>query len=136
MKPAAAEVRNIGFSYNDRVTIDDVSFTVNEGEYFIIIGPNGSGKTTCLNCINGIYKPEAGDIRFKGRTITGKSPHAIAKLGIGRTFQIPRVFKRVSIQDNLMASVLDSMLCTAIGELVARSPQQGIADLWCDDKPV
>lgn len=102
------DIRSITKTFGGVKALGGVTFGVPGNSIVAVIGPNGSGKTTCLNCINGIYKPEAGDIRFKGRTITGKSPHAIAKLGIGRTFQIPRVFKRVSIQDNLMASVLDS----------------------------
>lgn len=102
------DIRSITKTFGGVKALGGVTFAVPGNSIVAVIGPNGSGKTTCLNCINGIYRPEAGDIRFKGRTITGKSPHAIAKLGIGRTFQIPRVFKRVSIQDNLMASVLDS----------------------------
>ncbi len=102
------DIRALTKTFGGVRALDGVTFAVPRNTIVAVIGSNGSGKTTCLNCINGIYRQEAGDISFEGRTITGTSPHAIAKLGIGRTFQIPRVFKRVSIQDNLMASVLSS----------------------------
>lgn len=66
-----------------------------------IIGMNGSGKTTLLNCINGIYRPDAGSIALGGQDITGKPTHEVARLGIGRTFQVPRVFAHLSLLDNL-----------------------------------
>jgi len=58
-----------------------------------VVGESGAGKTTFLNCINGIYKPEEGDIRLRGKSIVGASPHVIARLGVGRTFQISRTLK-------------------------------------------
>jgi branched-chain amino acid transport system ATP-binding protein len=66
-----------------------------------VIGMNGSGKTTMLNCINGIYRASSGSIRLDGTELIGKEPHEIARLGVGRTFQVPRVFPRLSLVDNL-----------------------------------
>lgn len=79
MKPAAAEVRNVNFNYNDRATIDDVSFTVSEGEYFIIIGPNGSGKTTMVKLIAGLMRPRSGSIEIFGRPVHYMSGKALAR---------------------------------------------------------
>lgn len=69
-----------------------------------LIGPNGSGKTTLFNLISGIHKPEGGTIRYKGREITGLKPYEVTKRGIGRTFQINRVFPELSAYENLIAS--------------------------------
>lgn len=66
-----------------------------------VIGMNGSGKTTMLNCINGIYVASAGSIRLDGAELVGREPHAIARLGVGRTFQVPKVFSRLSLVENL-----------------------------------
>lgn len=66
-----------------------------------VIGMNGSGKTTMLNCINGIYVASAGSISLDGTELVGREPHAIARLGVGRTFQVPKVFSRLSLVENL-----------------------------------
>jgi branched-chain amino acid transport system ATP-binding protein len=79
----------------------DVSFEVKPGEILGLIGPNGSGKTTCFNCVSGALAPSAGSIRFKGAEIAGLTPDAICHRGIARTFQIPRPFRKLSILDNV-----------------------------------
>jgi branched-chain amino acid transport system ATP-binding protein len=81
--------------------LNDVSFEVKPGEILGLIGPNGSGKTTCFNCISGALAPTAGSIRFKGKDIAGLTPDAICHRGIARTFQIPRPFRKLSIFDNV-----------------------------------
>jgi len=73
-----------------------------------MIGINGAGKTTVMNCINGIYRSDAGQVFCDGRDITHLTPHEIAKTGIGRTFQVPRIFQRMTLIDNLMVTALDS----------------------------
>jgi branched-chain amino acid transport system ATP-binding protein len=78
-----------------------VDFEVAPGEILGLIGPNGSGKTTCFNCISGALAPTAGSIRFKGEEIAGLTPDAICHRGIARTFQIPRPFRKLSILDNV-----------------------------------
>jgi branched-chain amino acid transport system ATP-binding protein len=78
-----------------------VSFEVNEGEIVGLIGPNGSGKTTCFNCISGALTPTAGSIRFRGEELAGLTPDAICHRGVARTFQIPRPFRKLSILDNV-----------------------------------
>ncbi len=81
--------------------IDNVTFEVLDGEIFGLIGPNGAGKTTMMNLISGIIPPSAGRISFKGRSITGLAPHAVARLGIARTFQIMRPFAGLSVRENV-----------------------------------
>jgi branched-chain amino acid transport system ATP-binding protein len=79
----------------------DVSFEVKPGEILGLIGPNGSGKTTCFNCVSGALAPSVGSIRFEGAEIAGLTPDAICHRGIARTFQIPRPFRKLSILDNV-----------------------------------
>lgn len=102
------EVNDIVKIFGGVRALDGIGFSVPENSIVSVIGPNGSGKTTCLNCINGIYIPEAGSIRFRGRTINGLRPHVITKMGIGRTFQVPRIFRKITVVDNILATVLDS----------------------------
>jgi branched-chain amino acid transport system ATP-binding protein len=79
-----------------------VSFQVADGEILGLIGPNGSGKSTIFNMLSGTLVPSAGSIRFHGREIAGRPPHRIINQGIGRTFQIPRPFRRLSLVDNVV----------------------------------
>jgi len=84
------------------VAVSEVSFTIDEGDLFGLIGPNGAGKTTCFNLITGVYEPTSGDILFRGKSISGKKPNEIAKLGICRTFQNIRLFHSLSALDNIV----------------------------------
>src|SRR5262245_56160261 len=81
--------------------VNDVSFSVEKGEILGLIGPNGSGKSTIFNMLSGTLAPNRGSIRFEGHEIGGQPPHRIINLGIGRTFQIPRPFRRLSIFENV-----------------------------------
>lgn len=96
------EVENLTKRFGGLVANDSVSLTVNEGEIVGLIGPNGAGKTTLFNCIAGFYNPDGGTIRFQGKDITNHSPERVCKEGIARTFQIVRVFKGMSVLDNVM----------------------------------
>jgi branched-chain amino acid transport system ATP-binding protein len=80
--------------------LSDVSLRVEKGDVLGIIGPNGAGKTTLLNCISGLYRPDAGDIRWEEGSIIGMPVHRIARLGIGRTFQIVRPFPSMTVREN------------------------------------
>jgi branched-chain amino acid transport system ATP-binding protein len=82
--------------------VSNVSFEVEKGEILGLIGPNGSGKSTIFNVLAGALAPNGGSIRFEGHEIGGQAPHRIINLGIGRTFQIPRPFRRLSIFDNVL----------------------------------
>ena len=84
--------------------VNNVSFEVNEGEILGLIGPNGSGKSTTFNCTAGLYPPNAGTITFEGADITGLTPNRICHKGIGRTFQIPRPFRNLSLLENVAVS--------------------------------
>ncbi len=86
--------------------LSNVTFDVDEGEVLGIIGPNGAGKTTLLNCISGIYPPDAGTIRWQGQPISGTAPHRIARLGIGRTFQIVKPFQAMTVRENVAVGAL------------------------------
>ena len=84
--------------------VNEVSFDVNEGEILGLIGPNGSGKSTIFNCIAGLYPPNGGTISFEGADITGLTPNRICHKGIGRTFQIPRPFRNLTLVENVALS--------------------------------
>src|SRR5689334_22411061 len=81
--------------------VANVSFKVDQGEILGLIGPNGSGKSTIFNMLSGTFPPSAGSIRFEGHELSGLAPHTIINRGIGRTFQIPRPFRRLSIFENV-----------------------------------
>lgn len=84
--------------------VNDVSFAVAEGEILGLIGPNGSGKSTTFNCIAGMYVPTAGSVMFEGREIAGLGATRICHRGIGRTYQIPRPFRNLSLLENVALS--------------------------------
>ncbi len=96
------EVRNLSKSFGGLRAVQDVSFTVPEGAVIGIIGPNGAGKTTLFNLLNGFQTPNQGEIIFEGESLVGLTPSGVCKRGIGRTFQVARPFKRLSILDNVL----------------------------------
>jgi branched-chain amino acid transport system ATP-binding protein len=96
------EVTGLFKRFGGFTAVNDVSFAVGEGEILGLIGPNGSGKSTIFNMLSGTLAPTAGSIRFQGQEIAGRPPHRIINQGIGRTFQIPRPFRRLSLFDNVM----------------------------------
>ncbi len=104
-EPAAQpllEVVDIHLSFRGVKAVAGVSFRVDPGELFSIIGPNGAGKTSIFNCLNQVYRPQAGDIRWKGRSIMGMRPDKVASLGIARTFQNIELFPHMTVLDNLL----------------------------------
>jgi branched-chain amino acid transport system ATP-binding protein len=82
--------------------LNDVSFDVLPGELFAVIGPNGAGKTSIFNCINGVYRPQEGSMTLAGEELLGRSPTAIAHMGVARTFQNLGLFANLTVIDNLM----------------------------------
>ena len=96
------EVRKLKKSFGGLVAVHDLSFTVNRGEIRSVVGPNGAGKTTVFNIINGILAADEGSIKFEGNEITGLKPMQVASLGIGRTFQTPRLFGHMTVLENVM----------------------------------
>jgi len=97
-------VDNLLLSFGGVSALADVSMEVRDKEILAIIGPNGAGKTALLNCINGFYKPQKGEIVFDGKRITRMRPDKLAKLGIARTFQNIELYTGLSTQDNIMAA--------------------------------
>jgi branched-chain amino acid transport system ATP-binding protein len=95
------EVAGLSKRFGGFTAVDNVSFNVDKGEILGLIGPNGSGKSTIFNMLSGMMVPTAGSIRFRGHEIAGLPPHLIINQGVGRTFQIPRPFKRLSLFDNV-----------------------------------
>lgn len=97
------EISHVSKYFQGLVAINDLSMKVKKGQLYGIIGPNGAGKTTLFNCITGIYRPEIGQILWKGKDIKGISPYKIAELGILRTFQTIRLFAEMSVAENIMS---------------------------------
>ena len=102
MSESLLEVDSISLSFKGVKAITDVSFQVAEGELFAIIGPNGAGKTSIFNSISQVYRPQEGDIRWKGRSIMGQRPDRVAELGIARTFQNIELFPHMTVLENLL----------------------------------
>ena len=96
------EVSDVAVRFGGIVALDGVSFSMPKGIVQGLIGPNGAGKTTLFNCLSRLYVPNQGDIRFEGQSILTMSPHGIANIGIGRTFQNLALFKTMSVLDNVM----------------------------------
>lgn len=99
------EVKNLTKSFGGLIAVNNVSFSVDEGEIVGIIGPNGAGKTTLFNLITGYLKPDSGKIIFKGEDITGLSPNVIANKGLVRTFQIVRPFRHLPTIANILVAL-------------------------------
>jgi branched-chain amino acid transport system permease protein len=100
--PVLMDVRGVSKAFLGLHALSDVSFDVREGEILGIIGPNGAGKTTLFNVLNGFLLPEHGEVRWLEKSITGLRPHVICRLGIGRTFQVMRLFPRLTVAENVM----------------------------------
>lgn len=100
------EIKGLVKRFGGITALDGVSLNLSGNELLGLIGPNGSGKTTLVNTIGGIYQPNQGDIRFNGRTIASLKPNQVAKRGIGRTFQVTRAFRRMTVMENLLVPAL------------------------------
>ena len=98
------KVENINLHFGNLSALSNVGLEVKGEEVLAVIGPNGAGKSCLLNCISGFYRPQRGDIFFKGERITKLPPHRIAKMGISRTFQNVELYTGLSVLDNLMAA--------------------------------
>ena len=96
------EARNVTRAFGALLAVRDVSFTVKEGELLGLIGPNGAGKSTLYNVIAGLLRPTRGEILFAGQNIAGWKSHQVARVGIGRTFQIPKPYRQLTVVENVM----------------------------------
>jgi len=111
------EIAGLSKSFGGLQAVDGVSFDIQSGEILGLLGPNGAGKTVCFNLVSGVYPPTAGRISFDGRRIEGLASHAIAGLGIGRTFQIVKPFAQLTVLENVLAA-----------RGIAR--YRGLTDIW------
>ena len=100
---ALLEVRDLHLSFGGLKVLQNISFSVEKGAINSLIGPNGAGKTSLFNCLTGFYRPKSGSITLAGRLIGGLPPHRITALGLARTFQNIRLFKEMSVLENVMS---------------------------------
>jgi ABC-type branched-subunit amino acid transport system ATPase component len=98
------EIRSITKKFGGLTALDSVSFTLPAGKIYGLIGPNGSGKTTLVNILTGFLTPDGGEILFNGKKISGLKPHIIARMGIVRTFQSPRIFPNLTVEQNILVA--------------------------------
>jgi branched-chain amino acid transport system ATP-binding protein len=101
---ALLEIRHVSRSFQTTLAVNDVSFSVQEGELLGLMGPNGAGKSTLFNLIAGVLPPSAGEIVYDGKSVTGWKAHEMARVGIARTFQIPKPYRQLSVIENVMLS--------------------------------
>ena len=120
MTESLLSVHDISVRFGGVLAVDRISFDVMQGEVFTLIGPNGAGKTTVFNLISRIYTPSSGSIEFDGNDLLAEPPHAVAALGIARTFQNIELFEQASVLQNLLigrhtqrsTNLLDDLLFT------------------------
>ncbi len=117
--------RGLGKSFGGVEALRDVNIEVRRGRITALIGPNGSGKSTLINVISGVYPPDRGRVEFEGRDITSMPPHAVAELGIIRTFQVPRVFRGMSVIENMLAAAKGEGADGVLSPFFARSRVKG-----------
>ena len=116
---ALLEVNNLGISFGGLRAVDDFKLTIEKGCLYGLIGPNGAGKTTVFNLLTGVYKPDLGIITLDGQNITAKKTTDINQAGIARTFQNIRLFKKLTVIDNVK---------TALHNQLTYSTIEGISD--------
>jgi branched-chain amino acid transport system ATP-binding protein len=101
-KETLLEVRGLSKSFGGLLALNKVDMSVHSGEIVGLIGPNGAGKTTLFNAIAGFFSPDEGRISFRGQDVTGHKAHSVCRLGISRTFQVPKPFAHLTILENMM----------------------------------
>ena len=127
---ALLEVKRLSRAFGPLRAVNDVSFSVGQGELVGLIGPNGAGKSTLYNLIAGALAPSAGAIVFEGRDIAGWKPYHVARAGIGRTFQIPKPYRHMSVIENV---ALSAMLHDTSVAAARRSAEAVLADVGLVD---
>ena len=107
-----ASLATVGLTkrYGGVTAVDGATVTFQHGKVNALIGPNGSGKTTFFNCVTGMNRPDEGTVSYRGADITGKAPHKIARAGVGRSFQLCRVFPRMTVMENMLVAVRSTSL--------------------------
>src|SRR5690606_17328101 len=102
---ALLELSGVGLHFAGSTVLNNVNFAVAPGAVVSLIGPNGAGKTSLFNCITGFYKPQQGSIRFDGREMLRLKPHQVTASGIARTFQNVRLFRDMTVRENVMSGL-------------------------------
>src|SRR5690348_4985413 len=102
MSDALLQMSDVTIKFGGLTALSEVSFDINRGEILGLIGPNGAGKTTCFNVMTGVYAATSGTVRFDGKPLTKLKRFEITRLGIGRTFQGIRLFKSMTVLENVM----------------------------------
>lgn len=127
---ALLETKELGIDFGGLRALDSVEFTLDKGEIVGLIGPNGAGKTTVFNLLTGVYTPTRGVINFDGMSMIGKKPYQITRLGIARTFQNIRLFKEMTVADNIKVAMNHTMKYSVLSA-VFRLPSY-----WREEKDV
>ena len=109
MNKPVLEAKGISISFAGLKAISDFSLTLRQGELVGLIGPNGAGKTTVFNLLTGVYKANEGDILVNGKSMLGKPPHVIVEEGVARTFQNIRLFRELTVAENVKAALCRNM---------------------------
>jgi branched-chain amino acid transport system ATP-binding protein len=117
------KLTGIQLAFAGNTVLADVDFSVPRNAIVSLIGPNGAGKTSLFNCITGFYKPQAGSIRFDGHELVKLKPHQVTKAGIARTFQNLRLFREMSVLENVMSGLHCRTHCGAVAAIL-RPPRQ------------
>lgn len=127
------EVKNLSIQFGGLHAVDGLNMKINKGQLYGLIGPNGAGKTTVFNMLTGVYKPTTGGIFLEGVNIAGKSPVEINRSGVARTFQNIRLFKDMSVLDNVKVGLHNQMQYTWI-EGVLRLPRYWKAEKQMNER--
>ena len=106
------------------IAVEDLSFDIEEGSITSLIGPNGAGKTSAFNCLTGFYKATSGDIVFDGKPLNNLKPFQITQMGIVRTFQNVRLFKNMTVQENVMSGAHSVTRQSVVGALLRHPPER------------
>jgi ABC-type branched-subunit amino acid transport system ATPase component len=115
------ELTGISKRFGGLTVMENLDLHVDEGEIVSVIGPNGAGKTTLFNLVTGVYRPDAGEIRFEGKSLLGLEPHQITGRGIARTFQTLRLFLNLTVKENVMAAAY-SHTHAGVARSILRTP--------------
>jgi branched-chain amino acid transport system ATP-binding protein len=121
------EVDSLSLRFGGVVALDNVGFSLHEGEILGLIGPNGAGKTTCFNAITGVFPPTSGEVRFRGQRITGRKKYQITRLGIARTFQNIRLFPEMTALENVLVGA-DARHRTSVLSALFRLPRHWLEE--------
>lgn len=133
------QIRSLKKSFDGFQAVKDANLSVNRGEVVAVIGPNGAGKTTLFNLISGQLRPDGGSVLFKGEDIRGLSPHHLCRKGMSRSFQIVKIFNRMSVFDNVQTSVISRMkknmnIFTPARNIAVQETEQILESMGLSDK--